>query len=85
LSKDRHLLLDYATNEILLSGKRINPPNVRGMSGGGVFTFRRKHPETIKLVGIMIEHHKVDRVTSFDDDFAYAARRSPNPSENSNC
>jgi hypothetical protein len=44
------------------------------MSGGGVFTFRSKHPETIKLVGIMIEHHKVYRVMVVTRASVVAAR-----------
>ena len=61
-SKDEHLLLDYAADEVLLGGQPVNPPKVQGMSGGGIFRFRRRRPETTKLVGILIEHHKAARV-----------------------
>jgi hypothetical protein len=44
------------TREILLEGRSINPPTVQGMSGGGIFWFRRRTPETTKLVGVLIEH-----------------------------
>ena len=62
LSRDHHLLLHYPTDEMLLSGRSINPPKVQGMSGGGVFRFQRRRPETIKLVGILIEYHKTPPV-----------------------
>src|SRR5262249_17500642 len=56
LSKDRHILLDYNLREILLEGRSVNPPAVQGMSGGGIFRFRRQDPDTTKLVGVLIEH-----------------------------
>lgn len=62
LSTDNHLLLDYAANEVLLQGRRTNPPMVQGISGGGVFRFSRRAPHTTKLVGILIEYHKNARV-----------------------
>lgn len=62
LSSDHHMLLDFPTDEILLSGRSINPPGVKGLSGGGVFRFHRRKPETTKLVGILIEHDKAARV-----------------------
>jgi hypothetical protein len=62
LSKEQHLLLDYDPREILLEGRSVNPPMVQGMSGGGIFRFRRRQPETTKLVGVLIERHKNARV-----------------------
>lgn len=62
LSSDRHLLLDFAPEEILLSKRPHNTPQVQGISGGGVFRLRRRQPETTKLVGILIERDKSARV-----------------------
>ena len=62
LERDQHILLDYDPKEILLEGRSVNPPMVQGMSGGGIFRFRRWQPETAKLVGILIEQHKDARV-----------------------
>lgn len=62
LSKAQHMLLDYDTRKILLEGRSVNPPSVQGMSGGGIFRFRRRRPDTTKLVGVLIEHHKDARV-----------------------
>jgi hypothetical protein len=62
LSHRTHLLLDYAPHEIVLAGRRVNPPTVQGMSGGGAFRFHRRRPETTRLVGILIERHRTARV-----------------------
>jgi hypothetical protein len=58
LSRADHILLDYNSREILLEGRSVNPPAVQGMSGGGIFRFLRRNPDTTKLVGVLIEHHK---------------------------
>lgn len=58
LTHETHILLDYDQRGIVQGGHRVIPPGVHGMSGGGVFRFRRGQPKTIKLVGILIEQHK---------------------------
>jgi hypothetical protein len=62
LSREEHVLLAYNPDNIWMDGRRINPPALRRMSGGGVFRFQRQQPETIKLVGILIEYHRSERV-----------------------
>jgi hypothetical protein len=62
LSHDQHLLLDFAPDEILESGRHVQPPKVQGISGGGVFRSPRRQPEATMFVGVLIEHHKAARV-----------------------
>jgi hypothetical protein len=58
LSQDKHILLDYDRREIVVEGRSVTPPTTLGMSGGGIFRFRRRQLDTIRLVGILIEYHK---------------------------
>lgn len=36
-----HLLLDFDHREIMIGGRRVNPPKLQGVSGGGVFHISR--------------------------------------------
>lgn len=54
------IVLEY--ENLLLEGRKVDPPKLTGMSGGGVFRYQRRHPETIKLVGILTSHEKRPRL-----------------------
>lgn len=57
-SLDSHLIVEFAPEYVFRAGKRHNPPNPRGISGGAVF---RVVDDTLKLAGIMTEHRKASR------------------------
>jgi hypothetical protein len=37
-----HILLDFDHKEIVIGGRRVNPPKLQGVSGGGVFHISRE-------------------------------------------
>jgi hypothetical protein len=41
ISQEDHLLLDFDHKAIVVEGRRVNPPKLQGVSGGGVFYFSR--------------------------------------------
>jgi hypothetical protein len=54
-----HLLLEFDPERVTVAGKRYNPPNPRGISGGAAF---RARGGVLKLAGIMTEHRRRSRV-----------------------
>jgi hypothetical protein len=69
MSQADHILLDFDHKEIKVEGKRVSPPKLQGVSGGGVFHISRKtnrgplvaiatqNPRRSKLiVGTRIKH-----------------------------
>jgi hypothetical protein len=62
VSNRHHILLDYDPREIVLEGRPVNPPALPGMSGGGLFRFARREPDTVRLVGLLIETHREHRI-----------------------
>jgi hypothetical protein len=41
ISQADHILLDFDHNEIMVGGRRENPPKLQGVSGGGIFQISR--------------------------------------------
>ena len=42
MSQADHILLDFDHKEIVIEGRRVNPPKLQGVSGGAFFTFPEK-------------------------------------------
>lgn len=42
MSRADHILLDFDHSEIVVGGRRVNPPRLQGVSGGGVFHISRQ-------------------------------------------
>jgi len=42
MSEADHILLDFDHKEILIRGKRVHPPKLQGISGGGIFHISRE-------------------------------------------
>jgi hypothetical protein len=42
MSQANHLLLDFDHKEIVIGGKRVNPPKLQEVSGGGIFHISRE-------------------------------------------
>jgi len=42
VSQADHVLLDFDHKEIVIGGRRVNPPKLQGVSGGGVFHISRE-------------------------------------------
>jgi len=42
LSQTDHLLLDFDHKEIVVEGRRVSPPKLQGVSGGGIFHISRE-------------------------------------------
>lgn len=42
MSESDHILLDFDHNEIVLGKKKVTPPKLQGVSGGGIFHISRK-------------------------------------------
>lgn len=55
---DEHLVLEFNPEQMSIKGKRHNPPNPRGMSGGAVF---RVIDQKLRLAAILTEHHRTAR------------------------
>jgi hypothetical protein len=51
------LLLEYDEKNVSYQGRRYHPPDLAGISGGGVFHVR-KETNKVRLVGIVTEFHK---------------------------
>lgn len=61
LDEGVHLAIDYDERDINRSGKRVVPPRLQGVSGGGMFRFNGLSNE-IKLVAIAVEHRRNERI-----------------------
>jgi hypothetical protein len=59
ISSESHLVLEFNPNEITVDGRRHNPPDPHGISGGGAF---RVVNGRLRLAGIMTEYRRPSRV-----------------------
>lgn len=56
-----HIALDYDHKEIVIGAKRVNPPKLQGVSGGGIFHISRETTRST-LVAIATEHRTSSRL-----------------------
>jgi hypothetical protein len=61
LSQSDHILLDYDHNEIVIKRRRVTPPMLQGVSGGGVFHLSRSTQQG-PLVAIATENPRRSRL-----------------------
>lgn len=61
VSQADHVLLDYDHEAIVIGGKRVNPPRLQGVSGGGVFQIYREKKKG-PLVAIATENRRKSRL-----------------------
>ncbi|MBZ5526195.1 MAG: hypothetical protein LAP21_28590 [Acidobacteriia bacterium] len=61
MSQADHLLLDFDHKEIVIGGKRVNPPKLQGVSGGGVFHISRDTKQG-PLVAIATQNRRNSRL-----------------------
>ena len=61
MSQTDHILLDFDHKEIVIGGRRVNPPNLQGVSGGGVFHISRETKEG-PLVAIATQNRRSSRL-----------------------
>lgn len=61
LSQADHILLDFDHREIVSGGKRINPPKLQGVSGGGIFRISRETKRG-PLVAIATQNRRGSRL-----------------------
>jgi hypothetical protein len=56
-----HILLDFDHKEIVIGGRRVNPPKLQGVSGGGVFQISRQRKQG-PLVAIATQNRRSSRL-----------------------
>ena len=61
LSQSEHILLDFDHKEIVIKRKRVTPPRLQGVSGGGVFHLSRSTQQG-PLVAIATENRRSSRL-----------------------
>jgi hypothetical protein len=61
LSQSDHILLDFDHKEIVIKRKRVTPPRLQGVSGGGVFHLSRSTHQG-PLVAIATENRRSSRL-----------------------
>jgi hypothetical protein len=61
MSQADHILLDFDHKEIVVGGKRVNPPKLQGVSGGGIFQISRQTKEG-PLVAIATQNRRDSRL-----------------------
>lgn len=61
MSQADHILLDFDHKEIVIRGKRVNPPKLQGVSGGGVFHISREE-KFGPLVAIATQNRRGSRL-----------------------
>jgi hypothetical protein len=61
LSQSDHMLLDFDHKEIVIGGKRVNPPKLQGVSGGSVFHISRNTKQG-PLVAIATQNRRNTRL-----------------------
>ena len=61
LAKADHVLLDFDHKEIVIGGKRVTPPKLQGVSGGGIFHISRKTKQG-PLVAICTQNRRNSRL-----------------------
>jgi hypothetical protein len=61
MSQADHVLLDFDHKEIVIGGRRVNPPKLHGVSGGGVFHISRESRQG-PLVAICTQNRRNSRL-----------------------
>ncbi len=61
MSQADHVLLDFDHKEIVTGGKRVNPPRLQGVSGGGIFLISRESNRG-PLVAIATDNRRSSRL-----------------------
>jgi hypothetical protein len=61
ISQADHVLLNFDHKEIVIAGKRVNPPKLQGVSGGGIFHISRQTSEG-PLVAIATQNRRSSRL-----------------------
>lgn len=61
MSQAHHVLLDFDHKEIVIGGRRVNPPKLQGVSGGGVFHISRETKQG-PLVAIATQNRRNSRL-----------------------
>jgi len=61
LPKADHVLLDFDHKEIVSGGRRVNPPKLQGVSGGGIFHISRETKQG-PLVAICTQNRRNSRL-----------------------
>lgn len=61
ISQTDHLLLDFDHKEIVIGGRRVNPPKLQGVSGGGIFHISRETKQR-PLVAIATQNRRSSRL-----------------------
>jgi hypothetical protein len=61
LSRAEHLVMEFDHKDTVVEGEKVNPPNLQGVSGGGIFCISRSS-NTGPLVAIATEHRKSSRI-----------------------
>ena len=60
-SQADHILLDFDHKEIVIGEKRVNPPRLQGVSGGGIFHVSRETKQG-PLVAIATQNRRSSRL-----------------------
>ena len=61
LSQADHILLDFDHKKIVIGGRRVNPPKLQGVSGGGIFHIPRETKQG-PLVAIATQNRRSSRL-----------------------
>lgn len=61
MSQADHVLLDFDHKEIVIGGRRVNPPKLQGVSGGGIFHISRETKQGL-LVAIATQNRRNSRL-----------------------
>jgi hypothetical protein len=61
MSRADHILLDFDHNEIVIKGRRADPPKLQGVSGGGIFQISRQE-KCCQLVAIATQNRRRSRL-----------------------
>jgi hypothetical protein len=61
ISQADHVLLDFDHKEIVIGGRRVNPPKLHGVSGGGIFHISRQTNQG-PLVAIATQNRRNSRL-----------------------
>ena len=61
VSQADHILLDFDHKEIVIGGRRVNPPRLQGVSGGGIFHISRETKQG-PLVAIATQNRRSSRL-----------------------
>jgi hypothetical protein len=61
MSQTDHVLLDFDHKEIAIGGRRVNPPKLQGVSGGGIFHISRQTNQG-PLVAIATQNRRIPRL-----------------------